>query len=391
MKKARRTLEAEYDAVVAGAGLGGLTAAALFSREGFSTLVIEKLPRIGGRLANIPYKGFQLTTGALHLIPHQRGVAKRLFKDKLNCDLEFIDTGPTRMMFEGSIVEVASELHAVFDSIFRFSLGLKIRETPICEAIKFLVKAIVAGKPCMPKGGCGSIIQALEKIIVDNKGEIAAKTSLSKIKIQNCKIASAKIERMNGSTSTIKTSLLISDIGPRNTLKALQDGNIKEVFQRQLDKIKPAEGIKITIESNRPVLNKIVGEEVGLIFTPSCKRVAGIVEPSSMDPDLAPHGKSLLMTHQEILCSNVQEEIQIGINDLKKIIPDLKKNCRVLAIQVFKGNWPVNHARQGQDTPQKTPINGLYLVGDGAKPSGLIMAEGVVESARRVVECILRA
>jgi phytoene dehydrogenase-like protein len=161
-------------------------------------------------------------------------------------------------------------------------------------------------------------------------------------------------------------------------------------FQRQLSKIKPAEGIKITIESNRPVLNKIVGEEVGLIFTPSCKRVAGIVEPSSMDPDLAPHGKSLLMTHQEILCSNVQEEIQIGINDLKKIIPDFKKNCRVLAIQVFKGNWPVNHARQGQDASQTTPINGLYLVGDGAKPSGFIMAESVVESARRFVECILR-
>ena len=44
----------------------------------------------------------------------------------------------------------------------------------------------------MPKGGCGSIIQALEKIIIDNKGEIATKTSLSKIKIQNCKIATVK-------------------------------------------------------------------------------------------------------------------------------------------------------------------------------------------------------
>jgi phytoene dehydrogenase-like protein len=163
MKKARRTLEAEYDAVVAGAGLGGLTAAALLSREGFSTLVIEKLPRIGGRFANIPYKGFQLTTGALHLIPHQRGVAKRLFKDKLKCDLEFIDTGPTRMMFEGSIVEVASELHAVFDSIFRFSLGLKIRETPICEAIKFLVKAIVAGNHVCLKADAEALYKLSKK------------------------------------------------------------------------------------------------------------------------------------------------------------------------------------------------------------------------------------
>jgi phytoene dehydrogenase-like protein len=96
------------------------------------------------------------------------------------------------------------------------------------------------------------------------------------------------------------------------------------------------------------------------------------------------------MAAQGILSSNIKDEVQLGIADLKRIIPNFRKNCHVLAIQVFKGEWPVNHARQGQDAPQITPVNGLYLVGDGAKPSGFIMAEGVVESARRVVEHILR-
>jgi len=386
----KRILKAEYDVVVAGAGLGGLTAAALLSKKGFSTLVIEKLPRIGGRFTNIPYKGFQLTTGALHLIPHQRGVVKRLFEKELLCDLEFIDTGPIPFMFEGSLLKYVHEVPAVFDSIFRFSLGLKVRETPIFEAIKFVIKTLTAGKPCMPKGGCVSIVQALEKTILDNHGEIAKQVSLSRIMIKECNVAGVVIERENGSASTSKTSLLISDVGPRNTLKALPEGALKEGIQRQLGKIKPTEGIKISIESNRPVLKQIIGEEVGLVFTPSCKRVAGIVEPSSVDPDLAPAGKSLLMTHQEILSPNIEQEIQLGIKDLEDIIPDFKKNCRILAVQVFKGEWPVNHARQGQDASQTTPINGLYLVGDGAKPSGFIMAEGVVESARRVVKRIIR-
>lgn len=390
MKRVKRILKAEFDVVVAGAGLGGLTAAALLSREGFSTLVIEKLPRIGGRFTNIPYKGFQLTTGALHLIPHTRGAVKSLFRDELKSDLEFIDTGPIPSMFEGSILQYVRELPKVFDSIFIFSLGLKVLETPILETIKFMVKSVTAGNPCIPKGGCGSLIQALEKTILDNKGEIAIKTSLRRIEIQNGNIAATKMERGNGSTSTVKTSLLISDIGPRNTLKVLPYGTLQEVFRRQLGKIMPTEGIKFNIESNRPVLAEIVGEEVGLVFTPSCKRVAGIVEPSSLDPDLAPRGKSLLMTAQRIFSPYIKEEIQLGIRDLEKTIPDFKKNCRILAIQVFKGNWPVNHARQGQDASQTTPINGLYLVGDGAKPSGFIMAEGVVESARRVVERILR-
>lgn len=383
-------MKAEYDVVIAGAGLGGLTAAALLSRKGFSTLIIEKLPRIGGRFTNIPYKGFQLTTGALHLIPHQRGVVKRLLKDELNSDLEFIGTDSILVLFEGSIVQYVRELPGVFDSVFRFSLGLKVRETPITEAIKFMLKTVTAGKPCMPKGGCGSIIQALEKIILDNKGEIINKTSLRSIMIQECNVAGTVIRRGNGATSTVKTPLLISNIGPKNTLEALQEGTLKERFQCQLGKIRPTEGVKINIESNRPVLDEIVGEEAGLVFTPSCKRVAGIVEPSYMDPDLAPHGKSLLMTYQEILSANIQKEIQLGIHDLEEIIPDFKKNCHILAIQVFRGEWPVNHARQGLDASQTTPVKGLYLVGDGAKPSGFIMVEGVVESARRVVECILR-
>jgi phytoene dehydrogenase-like protein len=191
-------------------------------------------------------------------------------------------------------------------------------------------------------------------------------------------------------SKTVNTHVLISDVGPKNTLKALPEGPLKESFKSQLGKIEPAEGIKISIACNRSILKEITGEEVGLLFTPLCERIAGIVEPSSMDPNSAPSGKSLLMTYQAMLSSNIEREIQIGIKDLHDIIPDFKKNCRILAIQVFKGDWPVNHARQGQDASQTTPINGLYLVGDGAKPSGFIMAEGVVESARRVVESILR-
>lgn len=383
-------MKSEYDVVVAGSGLGGLTAAALLSMSGFSTLVVEKLPCVGGRFTNISYKGFQLTTGALHLVPHQRGVVKRLLRRELKNDLEFIDTGPIPFMFEASIVQFIQGIPAVLDSIFRFSLGLKFRETPVRERIKFMVKTVVAGKPCMPKGGCGSIIQSLERAILDNKGEIARQTPMSRIVTQNCNVAGVVIRTANGLSKTVNTHVLISDVGPKNTLKALPEGPLKESFKSQLGKIEPAEGIKISIACNRSILKEITGEEVGLLFTPLCERIAGIVEPSSMDPNSAPSGKSLLMTYQAILSPNIEREIQIGIKDLHDIIPDFKKNCRILAIQVFKGDWPVNHARQGQDASQTTPINGLYLVGDGAKPSGFIMAEGVVESARRVVESILR-
>lgn len=375
--------------IVAGAGLGGLTAAALFSREGFSTLVIEKLPRIGGRFMNIPYKGFQLTSGAFHFIPHKRGIVKRLLRREIKSDLEFIDAGPVPFIFDGSITDYILKVPAILDSAFVFSLGLKFRETPILESVKFMAKSLAAGTPSLPKGGCASIIQTLEKTVLDNKGEIITQTSVKGITIQECKVDRIILEKSNGSISTVKTSRLISDVGPKNTLKVLSDGRLKESFKHQLHRVKPTEGIKINIESSKPIINDIVGAEASILFTPSCERIAGIAEPSILDPDLAPYGKSLLMTAQQILSSNIKKEIQIGIKDLKRIIPNFKRNCRIIAVQVFKGDWPVNHARQGQDASQTTPIKGLYLVGDGAKPSGFIMAEGVVESARRVVDRVL--
>ncbi|MFX1450836.1 MAG: FAD-dependent oxidoreductase, partial [Promethearchaeota archaeon] len=57
-----------YDVTIIGSGLGGLTAAALLSRKGFKTLVVEKKDRLGGRFSTMEYKGFNLPTGAI-IIP----------------------------------------------------------------------------------------------------------------------------------------------------------------------------------------------------------------------------------------------------------------------------------------------------------------------------------
>ncbi|MFW9946890.1 MAG: phytoene desaturase family protein, partial [Candidatus Odinarchaeota archaeon] len=58
----------DYDIVIIGSGLGGLTAASLLSRKGFKILVVESRNRIGGRFSTFEYKGFKLPSGAI-LIP----------------------------------------------------------------------------------------------------------------------------------------------------------------------------------------------------------------------------------------------------------------------------------------------------------------------------------
>ena len=65
---------------IIGGGLGGLLAGAALSKN-HEVHVYEQLDMYGGRFTNIEYKGFQLTTGALHMIPHgPTGPLARLMK-----------------------------------------------------------------------------------------------------------------------------------------------------------------------------------------------------------------------------------------------------------------------------------------------------------------------
>jgi len=73
-------LKSQYDIVIIGAGVGGLTAAALLSKAGFSVCVLEKEPHPGGYLAGFRRKDFRFDT-AIHWLnqcgPH--GMAGKIF------------------------------------------------------------------------------------------------------------------------------------------------------------------------------------------------------------------------------------------------------------------------------------------------------------------------
>lgn len=69
-----------YDVVVIGAGVGGLTTAALLSKAGFSVCVLEKEPHAGGYLAGFRRKDFRFDT-AIHWLNQYGpdGLVTRLF------------------------------------------------------------------------------------------------------------------------------------------------------------------------------------------------------------------------------------------------------------------------------------------------------------------------
>jgi phytoene dehydrogenase-like protein len=73
-------LRPEYDVVIIGAGVGGLTTAALLSKAGFSVCVLEKEPHAGGYLAGFRRKHFRFDT-AIHWLNqcNPGGMAAKIF------------------------------------------------------------------------------------------------------------------------------------------------------------------------------------------------------------------------------------------------------------------------------------------------------------------------
>lgn len=73
-------LKPYYDVTIIGAGVGGLTAAALLSKAGFSVCVLEKEPHVGGYLAGFRRKHFRFDT-AIHWLNQcaPKGLVGKLF------------------------------------------------------------------------------------------------------------------------------------------------------------------------------------------------------------------------------------------------------------------------------------------------------------------------
>src|SRR5579859_7677832 len=57
--------EEHWDALVIGAGAGGLFTAARLANHGYRTLVVERLDKVGGRASTDDIDGFKVNNGAI--------------------------------------------------------------------------------------------------------------------------------------------------------------------------------------------------------------------------------------------------------------------------------------------------------------------------------------
>ncbi len=389
-----------YDAAIIGSGLGGLLTGAMLAKEGKSVYIAEKLNFYGGRCTAFEYKGYQIPTGAIHMIPFSRGPMKQVILDRLNIDIEFIDGGRAYVVHEdGTPEELTGNYTAklflkaslgdklakqYMDSFYEFALGIRSSEFSYVEKLNYIRMIKKYGHPRTPQGGFGNLIKKLVKFIKDHGGEMHLSTRAIDVLVDG-NVANGILVYRLGNTEIIKARNVISNIGPRLTAELLGKKRylLGKQFIEKLKEHKTVPGIKIAVGCDHQV------NPGPVTLTPFLKRVSGFSEPTIADPSLAPEGKHLILSHQEIRSSDINHEIELGVQDIKSYIKDFDESCEIISVHSYLNDHPVNHSPQGNDFSQFTKIKHFYLVGDGVKPSGLLMTEGVAESARIVADHIL--
>ncbi len=403
-------------AAIIGAGLGGLLTGARLSKAGYEVEIFERLPFIGGRFANLDYKGFKLSTGALHMIPHgSRGPLAQMLSETGAC-VNIIDSSPmaviskensetiyfndfrkelplTKRVKLGMILAYSLKfkpknnisfrdwilkyfdddfLLKLADSFCGWALSLRAKDVPANEMLEIINNMYLYKGSGVPVGGCGAVTGALAKVIRSNGGKIHTGKCVDKIIIDK-----EKAYGISAGGTTIYSDIIISDIGHPETSRMYQCRD--ETYLERIKKARPSKGIKICLSSAEPLIR-----HSGVFFTPYAERINGLNEVTNADPALAPAGKHLVMSHQAVISDDLNQEINLGLLDLKKLFPG--KKYQVLLVQSYSNGWPVNRASSGSDMGNRTPVQNLYVVGDGAKGKGGIEVEGVALGVMNVMK-----
>ncbi|MGH2494188.1 MAG: phytoene desaturase family protein [Ktedonobacteraceae bacterium] len=432
--------ENDYDAIIIGAGLGGMLSAAQLLQRGKRVIIVERLPHCGGRFTAKTFQGVQVSTGAVHMIPFgSSGVLARMLR-LLRVPHHFFDAdvfasfhvhgeqirsrgvlgtlkvfGPRQffwftrvgyLMFFHHLsereralpfdqwlaqhidVKRNPELRAFFERISRFALSLELHQVSTDEVIRTTKNMFRFGAPGIVQGGCGALSAELQRRITEQGAEVRLLCDAQQILQEDERVTGVRVRnKASGEESILCAPLVVSDLGPRATEALLHNQRItqadvlKQTVPAQLHE---AIGLKVHILSDVSLI-----PHKGIMYCLDTRRIAGMVQPTNSDPRLAPPGKHLLISHQVMQSSNVEEEKALALADLRMLFGEaFEKHCRILTMSAYRGEWPVNRIAQGEDLTPLTPVQGLYLVGDAVKPSGYLMVEGVAQSVNTFLDLL---
>ena len=433
----------DADAIVIGAGMGGLCAAARLTAAGLKVILVEKSPHLGGRCSHRERGGFTVTTGAI-MIPMGENSAIRQAFDLMGVAMDMVETtgrmryrlahgdydlpprggllGVLEFAFEGDSAAAAkllghfrnasgSEVPAkgemlnqwfdrhtrnqvvknLFQGFCAALMGTSLHEIPAAEFFRFLRHSSHGSRFGLAARGNGTLMESLANAIRNSGSEIRRRTVCRKILIENGRVTGVEISPAGGAPVKLSAEYVLSNAGPCKTMELTGDeGLFDGPWRQRLDAARhEAPIIHFSFVCDQPLIE---GFDGSLVFG-NTRNLIYLEIPSIISPRLAPPG-NYLHTAYGAPANAAEPDLKVEaantLDELETNFPGTLERAQFLVRARHSGACPGMHRWPGFMMPVDTPVKNLFNVGDGATPPGTIGTEGAAASARAAVEQILR-
>jgi phytoene desaturase len=417
-----------FDALVIGAGAGGMAAAARLNAHGYRTLLVETRDRVGGRASTVDIDGFRVNTGAL--ITETGGENGTLFDDIGVPMGTRLPRQPLVLRLGKRDVPVMSGATGV---AFRYLLALvgivgrrfpRLRPSPgvsladvlerrgqfLRGLMRNLTTALFAAEPSdveaavlfdyltkpkaldtyamHPEGTIGPW-RALADHFERTGGVLWLNSEVIQLTFDGAGRVDGAIVRRGGEDVAVRAAVIVSNAGPVATVRLCGDENLPPGYAERIRaQSAPSTLITVNFASMQPLTTVN-----GLVFFGPTRRLAYAANLTETCPEMAPPGWHLYAgastPHPATGPFDAPAEIAMLKADLAEQFPGFE-SARILSVEICAGeDWPAQHAIAGRDLPQTTPIPNLFNVGDGVREWATAGQSGCVHSARLVTERIV--
>ena len=403
-----------YDAVIIGAGAGGLCAAARLVAAGKRVLVAECLGRLGGRASSETIDGHVVNIGAIAI--ERGGVFEETF-GLLGVDLDIREPNPATVFYiDGKVINVAKggwglllgtftrqaakigarfadaraggelpeekmttqewlaqytsneTVHALFRNLCAAIFAVNADELPARAFLTyFAIKGAFKRFGFCPRGTVG-LWDDLGAAIRARGSDVWVNATVQKLHVAGGRVTAVDIVH-DGAVRRIETGAVVSNIGPAATV-ALPGAEAfgAEYIQKAKTGLRPAANIVVNFATRVRLL-----DVPGLVTFGKTRRLCNMGELTATCPELAPEGwyqyVAYAVPKPAIGDFDEAAEVEASLQDLRDLFPGFR-DAKMLSVRVMRGDWPAQRSCAGFDMPQDTPLANLWHVGDAVKEYG---------------------
>jgi len=432
-----------WDAIIIGAGMGGLCAAARLTAAGRRVLVLEKSGYVGGRCSHRERNGVRVTTGAI-MIPMAEHTAAREPFDLLGVPLDMIElTGRMRyrlrhgdfdqatsggglrgliafafngdeagatLLFEAFIAAMKAlppdsitfrdwldaqtpnqDVKDLFQGFCAALMGTNLHEIPAGEFFRFLRHSSRGSRFGMARRGNGANMEALAAAIEARGSRILRHTNSHRIVVENGRAIGVLSKSPEEPDAFHTADAVISNTGPARTID-LAGGRAHFPDPDYLARLDAAPHeapiFHISFVTDAPL---IAGFDGCMVFG-NTRNLIYLEIPSLISPEVSPPGQFLHTAYGapvDAARPDLKAELRRTQEELEANFPGQLDGARFIVKARHSGQSPGMHRWAGHMMPVTTPVPNLYNVGDGCTPPGTIGTEGAAGSAREVAQRLL--